>query len=404
MPAQIVCTIPGGALMTSRRPAPPRRRGFTLIELLVVISIVATLASLILPAIQNAREASRRAECINHLHQLAVATQNFAMNHADRVPHLHTGVYESSTGMWSGGTIAFNYGTDVMPDLKRVPWTVHLLPYSDNRALYDRLADAHSALPQPNDTQSLLKQVVVHLTCPDDPASGAASGLTYVANGGLMTQCWPEHPGPTGVTSPLSDHTLGSNSWPGVLTPQQNREVSFATAVFWAEQDSNGYRMSIPYVGNGDGTTQTLMYSENLQAQFWGGNDETYAEAGSIMNYSFNFMAPDPFQPCPYDTAPADKQPYCIGISAAGGGTAATALHLHPTAYGVASPINEELSAPEGQKPRPSSLHPGGVNVAACDGGCRFLSDQIARGVFASLMTTAGTRFGQDIISDPSIQ
>src|SRR4051812_28241662 len=66
------------------------RRAFTLVELLVVIAIIGILVALLLPAIQAAREASRRASCLNKIRQLSIAVMNFesAKKHYPTAVHM----------------------------------------------------------------------------------------------------------------------------------------------------------------------------------------------------------------------------------------------------------------------------------------------------------------------------
>jgi len=93
------------------------RSAFTLIELLVVISVIAVLISLLLPAVQQAREAARRVECRDHLRQFGLALHNYAGTHSILPPGYTYKPDSSSTPVSNGA--GFGWGAMILPFLEQ---------------------------------------------------------------------------------------------------------------------------------------------------------------------------------------------------------------------------------------------------------------------------------------------
>ncbi|MFH5802861.1 DUF1559 domain-containing protein [Alienimonas sp. DA493] len=173
-------------------PIQPRRRparsGFTLIELLVVIAIIAILVSLLLPAVQQAREAARRSQCQNNLKQIGLAAHNYHSAHK-AFPLCGMGPSFRSAGGW-GNLSPF----------------VGMLPYLDQTALWNQVSkplDTNndgtpdfgpfgpantSNYSQPAGNYPPWRTVIPALVCPSDPApapTGNQLGQTnYAFNAG----------------------------------------------------------------------------------------------------------------------------------------------------------------------------------------------------------------------------
>jgi len=142
------------------------RRGFTLVELLVVIAIIGILIALLLPAIQAAREAARRTQCVNHLKQLGLGILNMESGR-QRLPA------SCDVTRGSSGNITAMDGWS---------WIVHILAYMEEAPLYERL-DIVNGKPldgQPSHIEAL-GAVIPDLHCPTFTGSEYADAAETAA-------------------------------------------------------------------------------------------------------------------------------------------------------------------------------------------------------------------------------
>ena len=150
-----------------RSPRPHSPRGFTLIELLVVIAIIAVLISLLLPAVQSAREAARRIQCVNNLKQIGLGLHN----------------YHESRGSLPGADMVFN--------VTELSALTQILPMLEQTSVYNSINFSFNYQDPTNTTA--MYTVVSSFVCPSDqsdplPSLGAQTNYMADMGSGIVWQ------------------------------------------------------------------------------------------------------------------------------------------------------------------------------------------------------------------------
>jgi prepilin-type N-terminal cleavage/methylation domain-containing protein/prepilin-type processing-associated H-X9-DG protein len=310
-----------------------RRHGFTLIELLVVIAIIAVLIALLLPAVQSAREAARRATCVNNLKQIGLALHNYH----DAVQTFPPGYVSSQT---RGSDPIFD-GNDTGMGWA---WGSLILPQMEQDPLYHSINFSLSTYYPENDTATYVR--VNSYLCPSDVTRELVSVYGYYDS-------WFVPPG-----SPVWDYLAGSN-YVGMFglgeigaRPGGGDGCSFRNS-----------RVSVAAIT--DGTSNTFAIGERshtLSYVTW--------TARSIGGWLYKTSAveggTDKFNPDPEECWTQILGP--VGLE-----------------DGLRTPNNPEAHVEDYW-----SLHPGGVNFLFADGSVHFIKNSINPIPYRALATRAG--------------
>ncbi len=312
--------------------------GFTLVELLVVIAIIGILVALLLPAIQAAREAARRAHCVNNLKQIGIAM------------HL----YHDAHKTLPGGSVSCCFGT----------WANELFPHLEEESITSAWVDNQTYTGATN--KELMQLRIATYTCPSDTPSTSLQGSgndawpvpnhNYAANYGntTYTQTTPynqEGEAFIFLGAPFGNVDNGINLLTGAPTNKDR-------------YGARPYLGKIPFKRITDGLSKTLLVSEIRQGQ-----------------------------------ADTDMRGRIVGFSNGGAFTAfKTPNHADPD-YGAncGTPITSLMTHQcfptdsAGQTRLTSrSRHPGGVNSLLADGAVTFYNDDINLNTWRALSTTQG--------------
>lgn len=338
------------------QPVPWRRSAaFTLVELLVVIAIIGVLVALLLPAVQAAREAARRMSCGNNLKNLALATQSYVDVKKQFPVSIPTNYQPNCPG-----SLVANYDTGRLDQVTGDPcakllqqggasgrgWLIELLPYLEQRALYEQFAssggltgtfDVGQGLMRNNEQLRAARQTLLPVfSCPSDPSSKMLSDNQRGFSGRKEPVATTNYKGVIGDSVILTTNPRWNSDW-GALP--DCHDWSGCTGMF----ARGSFFTPVTLKSVTDGTSNTLLIGEAVveldphSAAYYADGD--WASASQQLNY-----------------VPADTSPQWIF---------------------------DNWWEVRGFRSR----HPGGVHFAMVDGSVQYLNEGIDHKLYRALST-----------------
>ena len=343
-----------------------RRLGFTLIELLVVIAIIGVLIALLLPAIQMAREAARRSQCLNNMKQIGLAIQNYV---------------DANSGALPLGRVSYNPASDILtvadghPD---TPWFALLLPYIDQVQLatsynYDVGSVGHVdmstyLLAGFSANFSVVTSKIAGFQCPSDLDRMFNINPSYPSIGPALSQI--------NFTRINYAASWGNTDWGQQSPPEPGVPAPFMKSAF-------GQRV-VKIAEFTDGLAKTAVMAEVVQGDRYDIRGFAWTPIPGGGMYMSRFT-PNGFIDVYGVSAKADVLP-------GGGLFCENELPILPCVNAPAGGSGDRSSFAGAR-----SRHAGGCHVTLGDGSATFVSDSIEARVWVAVNTIAGDEAGADL-------
>ena len=371
------------------------RKGFTLIELLVVIAIIAVLIALLLPAVQSAREAARRSQCVNNLKQLGLGLHNFESSNGQ----FPKGVYEPFVNGLNTNTVSDTLCSDVQEPFGP-NWAIMILPYIEQPALYNSSnvngypGWAAYATPNVNTApgatmynldwaNTTVRTTTLNVfVCPSDPYN-TPSNMFYQAsdyskfpdyppfnNAGFVALNWAR--GNYGAVQGATDGDNTVNGYPG---------TTHAPYSGLTKRGMIGVNFGSRIADVTDGLSNTGMVAEMRVGPISIDGRGVWAIGMSSMSLCCEAR---PYNPTPNNQMWAgpncddggDETQFCYAL-----------IQSFPNLLATQMPCNCSMgNNNSGGQAR--SLHPGGVNLCLGDGSVRFVKNSVSEMIWWQLMTS----------------